>query len=262
MPLVFYVFAFINFFLAVPRSWDSIELQRSPSQTLDRAKPFATDSRFKAAGFMALVAVAVICYSLEHSVYRYIPKPIPGGSGRKAWGKQALFYIQGAPSQYLVAIVLLLIKIAYDIASAWDWNISPLRYGVHPGWIYGLGFTPAILLIILFNIVGLCEINEDKAIIVQRMEIETALASDTPLGKKSRMDKWIGRLHLPMTKHKKREKEVEMENIKKDDGVEVTAAERDSQSSGTVTRNPFLDNSSAEGFVDEVFKEVEERQRA
>lgn len=209
---------------------------------------------------MALVAVAVICYSLEHSVYRYIPKPI-SGTRRGAWGRQAMFYIQGAPSQYLIAIILLLIKIAYDIASAWDWNISPLRYSVHPGWIYGLGFTPAILLIILFNIVGLCEINEDKAIIAQRMEIETALASDTPLGKKSLMDKWIGRLHLPMTKHKKREKEVEMENIKKDDGVEVTAAERDSQSSGTVARNPFLDNSSAEDFVDEVFKEVEERQR-
>lgn len=212
---------------------------------------------------MALVAVAVICYSLEHSVYRYIPKPIPsGGNAGRAWRKQAMFYIQGAPSQYLIAIILLLIKVAYDIASAWDWNISPLRYGVHLGWIYGLGFTPAILLIILFNIVGLCEMNEDKAIIAQRMEIETALASDTPLGKKSRINKWIGRLNLPMTKHKKREKEVEMDNIKKDDGIEVTAAERDSQSSGTVTRNPFLDNSSAEDFVDEIFKEVEERQRA
>jgi len=215
---------------------------------------------------MALVAVSVICYSLEHSVYRYIPKPISTGARRKTWKRQVIFYIQGAPSQYLLAVILLLIKIAYDIASAWDWNISPLRYGVHPGWIYGLGFTPAILLITLFNIVGLCEINEDKAIISQCIEIETALASDNPLGKKSRMDKWIGRLHLPMNRHR-REKEaraVEMETIKKDDGVEVTTAERDSQSSGTGagTRNPFLDNSSAEDFVDEIFKEVEERQRA
>lgn len=69
-----------------------------------------------------------------------------------------------------------------------------------------------------------------------------------------------------MNRHR-REKEaraVEMETIKKDDGVEVTTAERDSQSSGTGagTRNPFLDNSSAEDFVDEIFKEVEERQRA
>lgn len=227
---------------------------------------------------MALVAVFVICYSLEHSVYRYIPKPISRGRGM---GTQAMFYIHSAPSHFLVAIILLLIKSSYDIASAWNWDISPLRYGVHPGWIYGLGFTPALLLLILFNIIGLCEVNEDKALIAQRVELEDALASDTPLGmRKSRVDKWIGRLHLPT--HKRREKEVydravEMETIKKDDkdkdrdgNVRVTTAppaRTDSQSSvtetGTGTGNPFLDDSSAKGdFVDEVLAEIEERQRS
>lgn len=69
-------------------------------------------------------------------------------------------------------------KIAYAIAASFSWSVSPLRFGVNPGWIYGLGYAPVLLLIALFNVCGLCEVNEDKALISQRAFIEIASAGD------------------------------------------------------------------------------------
>lgn len=190
LPLIFYLFTAITFFLTVPRSWETIEFQRSKQQQASRAEPFATDARFKASGFIALCAVAVICYSIGHSIYRYIPRP----SGTRNRRCKGLSYVTGIPSQFLAAIALLLVKIGYGIASAFSFSISPLRYGVHPGWIFGLGFGPALLLILLFNICGFCEMNEDKTLIYQSTHLETALASDTGFGRKSRGITWLGRL--------------------------------------------------------------------
>ena len=270
LPLIFYLFAFINFFLAVPRNWDRVELQRSPQQQSLQAKPFATDTRFKAASFMGLVAILVICYSLEHSMYRYIPRSLSS----RSIGTRALFYIQDAPSHFLVAITLMIVKISYDIASAFSFSISPLRYMVNPGWIYGLGYTPVLLLIALFNICGLCETNEDKALIFQRTELESAFASDVGIigRRKNRMcsnarNTWLGR--VPRLGHQERQRllrsshedeyyrSVEMSTITnttgarfaedKKLGAEVTAAAAaaGSQSGGSIGDNPFIVDSDS-----------------
>ncbi|GAQ42809.1 hypothetical protein AtubIFM55763_009374 [Aspergillus tubingensis] len=177
LPLVFYGCALANFVLTVPRSWTAIEMQRSLDQQLNEAKPVATDVRWRAAGFVAIAGVLVICYSLEHSIYRYRARPTSTIG-------QLLFYLNAAPSQFLIAIVLLGIKIGYAIASAFDWTISPLRYGVDSGWFYGLGYTPVLLLLILFNICGFCELNEDKALIVQRDEFDHAVADAVGVGQR------------------------------------------------------------------------------
>lgn len=267
LPLIFYLFAFVNFFLAVPRNWDRVELQRSPQQQALQAKPFATDTRFKAASFMGLVSILVICYSLEHSMYRYIPRPLSS----RSIGTRALFYIQGAPSQFLVAITLMTVKIGYDIASAFSFSISPLRYMVNPGWIYGLGYTPVLLLIALFNFCGLCETNEDKALIFQRTELESAFASDVGIGRrKNRMcsnarNTWLGR--VPRLGHQERQRllrsshedeyyrSVEMSTITntsgarcvedKKLGAEVTDTAAGSQSGGSIGDNPFMVDSDS-----------------
>ncbi|PIG88277.1 hypothetical protein AARAC_005920 [Aspergillus arachidicola] len=151
LPILFYILALLNFILTVPRSWSAIELQRSEEQqTLTPAH-------------------------LEHSIYRYKPRP-------SSTAGQLLFYLNAAPSQFLLAIAILGIKIGYAIASAFDWTVSPLKYDVQSGWIYGLGYTPALLIILLFNICGYCELNEDKALIARRGELESALASDVGIG--------------------------------------------------------------------------------
>ncbi|KAE8380038.1 hypothetical protein BDV26DRAFT_258163 [Aspergillus bertholletiae] len=177
LPFLFYGLALANFFLTVPRSWSAIELQNSEEQQAIDARPVATDIRWRVAGFMALAGTLVITYSLEHSIYRYKPRP-------SSLSGQLLFYLNAAPSQFLIAIALLGIKIGYAIASAFDWSISPLKYNVQSGWLYGLGYTPVLLVILIFNICGYCELNEDKALIAQRGELESALASDVGIGQK------------------------------------------------------------------------------
>lgn len=162
LPLVFYIFAWINFFLAIPRSWTPIELQRSPEQQDARAKPAATDARFKAAGFMALAGWLVICYSLAHSLYRYRRPPADSRCG--------LSYLHAAPTKFKLVISILAVKIAYAIASAFEWSISPFKYNANSGWIYGLGYTPALLIIVVFNLFGHEEPNEDQALMAQREE--------------------------------------------------------------------------------------------
>lgn len=174
LPILFYVFALANFFLTIPRSWTGIELQRSPELTALRAQPLATDLRFKIAGFMSLAGMLVICYSLEHSIYRYRAAPTSPLA-------QATFYLSASPPEFLLALILLGLKTGYAIAAAFDWSVSLLRVAVSQGLLYGLGVAPALLIIVLFNAVGFCELNEDKALIVQRGELDSALATDADL---------------------------------------------------------------------------------
>lgn len=68
----------------------------------------------------------------------------------------------------MVGIAILLINIGYAIASSFTWSISPLNADVHPGFLYGLGYTPVIIITFLFNFCGYCEPNEDKALILLR----------------------------------------------------------------------------------------------
>ncbi|KAG2024920.1 hypothetical protein GB937_003621 [Aspergillus fischeri] len=174
LPILFYAFALANFFLTIPRSWTGIELQRSPELTALHAQPLATDLRFKIAAFMSLAGTLVICYSLEHSIYRYRAAPTSPLA-------QATFYLSASPPEFLLALILLGLKTGYAIAAAFDWSVSPLRVAVSQGWLYGLGVAPALLIIVLFNAVGFCELNEDKALIVQRGELDSALATDADL---------------------------------------------------------------------------------
>ncbi|KAF9884068.1 hypothetical protein FE257_002357 [Aspergillus nanangensis] len=183
LPILFYICAIANVVLTIPRSWSPIEQQRSTEQQELIARPTATDSRWRAAGFVALAGVLVICYSLEHSIYRYRTRP------NTSLG-QLLFYLNAAPSQFLVALAILGLKIGYAIASAFDWSVSPLKYDVSSGWLYGLGYLPAFLILLLFNICGFCELNDDKALIAQRVDIDHALASDVGIGLKKEKPHW------------------------------------------------------------------------
>lgn len=167
LPFLFYLCVIVNFILTIPRGWGTIQLQNSPEDQAFFAKPTATDVRFKTASFLALAGTLIICYSLEHSIHRHVPRPRTGKLN------QSMYYFNAAPSQFLVAIALLGMKIGYSIASAFDWSVSPLRYQVGSGWMFGLGYTPALLILVLFNICGWCEVNEDKLALVHRDKHDT-----------------------------------------------------------------------------------------
>lgn len=152
-----------NFFLTVPRNWTGIGHQRSPEQTSTEAKPVATDGRFKAGAIFAFLAWCVICYSLRHSIQSYKPR------NRGAWNSLKGF-VDWAPLKFKLVLPLALVVLGYAATIAFEWDISPLKYGVEPGWIYGLGYTPVLLIIVIFEIFGYVDKNEDRILIEQRRE--------------------------------------------------------------------------------------------
>lgn len=149
--------------MTIPRPWTSIEYQHSPQQADALAKPSATDARFKAGGLLAFLAWCTICYSLRHSIHHYKPK------NRGLWNSFRGF-LRYCPFHFALAIPLLLIIVGYAIASSFVWTISPLKFDGDPGWMYGLGSTPTFLIIVIFEIRGYLDPNEDRVLIAQRVE--------------------------------------------------------------------------------------------
>ena len=184
LPLVFYLFAFLNFFMTVPRRWTAIERQRSFDQQESNAKPAATDWRFKAGSFLAVACLLIICYSLGHSIYRYKKPP----TSRLRLG--IFFYLTSAPSKLIVAIILATIRVGYGVASSFVWSISPLKYNVSSGWLYGLGYGPILLILIAFNIYGYMDPNEDKALIQQRTERNHAINAQLGIDPRRKKPSW------------------------------------------------------------------------
>ncbi|PGH12376.1 hypothetical protein AJ79_04324 [Helicocarpus griseus UAMH5409] len=187
LPLIFYLFAWLNFFMVIPRSWNAIQKQRSDSQTIDVAKPSATDPRIKAGSIIAVVCLLVICYSLLHSIYRYIERP----TSRLRY---MTFYISSAPLKFILCIILAGVRVGFGVASAFTWDISPVKYDGHVGWLYGLGYTPALLILVVLNIWGFIDPNEDRALIAQRRERGRSIDAELGIEPGKRKPAWWRRL--------------------------------------------------------------------
>jgi hypothetical protein len=163
LPLVFYLFAWMNFFMTIPRSWTPIQKQNTPEQKENIARPAATGAREKAGAILAAIAWLVICASLQHSLNHYKPRAV-------GFFNKVNAFCRDCPTKIFVSIILLAIRIGYGIASAWLWDISVFQDGVQIGWPFGLGYGPILLIIIVYEIAGFVEENEDKRIIEQRRE--------------------------------------------------------------------------------------------
>ncbi|KAF2738301.1 hypothetical protein EJ04DRAFT_509713 [Polyplosphaeria fusca] len=163
LPLIFYLFAWLNFFMVIPRSWTAIQKQNTPEQKQDIARPAATGIREKVGSIFAVFAFFVICFSLLHSMKWYKPR----ASG--LWNK-VNWFCHYCPTKFFISLVLLAIRIGYGIASAWFWDLSIFQDDVVIGWPFGLGYGPILLIMFVFAIAGFVEQNEDKVIISQRRE--------------------------------------------------------------------------------------------
>ena len=163
--------------MTIPRPWTPIEYQRSVQQSNILAKPSATDARFKAGAIFALLAWCTICYSLTHSIQHYKPQ-----TQTPSTVPRAIF--QHCPIPFLLTLPLLLIEICYATASSFIWTINPLKYDSHPAWIYGFGTCPILLIIVVFNIRGYIEPNEDRVLIGRRIERGRTLDAELGLGQK------------------------------------------------------------------------------
>ena len=176
LPLFFYLFAFLNFFMTAPRSWNAIGMQQSDQQSWDIARPSATDARFKTAAVLASIAWLGICYDLRYNVINYLPD--------KPSRLQLLGIRSEIPMKLLLGIALSGLRVGYTLAGSFYWTLSPLRIKTSIGWFYGLGYGPVLLTLCTFNFYGCIEMNEDRQLIEQRATREEAINAE--LGIRSR----------------------------------------------------------------------------
>ncbi|KAH8673274.1 hypothetical protein BX600DRAFT_508555 [Xylariales sp. PMI_506] len=161
LPLWFYLFIWMNFFLIIPRGWGNLELQRSAQQTTEYAQALATDGRFKAATFCLFVAWLTIVVSLWHSIRHYEPR-------NRGFFNRIIGGLGYMPFRFVLLIPLSLAVVAYQGLVAWEFDYSPLKQYTNLVAMYVGGYAPALLIIIIQIIAGFMRPNEDRALIKQR----------------------------------------------------------------------------------------------
>jgi hypothetical protein len=182
LPLIFYLFTWLNFFMVIPRSWSKIEDQSDADQQRIIAEPAGTDIRFKTGAILACVAYFVILFCLRHNMHYYKP------SQRKGFWAAITNFCLHCPTKLFLAIMVLGIRVGYGVVMAWEWETSIFKYNANPAWFYGLGYTPTLLVIIIFNIAGYVDDNEDQAIMEQRRQ--RGRAADAEIGIIKRPNWW------------------------------------------------------------------------
>ncbi|KAM0479169.1 hypothetical protein ACHAP7_005778 [Fusarium lateritium] len=163
LPLWFYLWLWLNFFMVVPRSWKFTQLQHSEEQTLDKAVPGATSTRFKAGAFCLVVAWLTIVYSLYHSIKHYKPR-------HRGIFNRAVGFVRYVPLRFWFLLPLSAATIAYQGFISWEFDYSIVKYNGNIPVIYCWGFLPTLLILYIQYLYGLCTPNEDKALIRQRRE--------------------------------------------------------------------------------------------
>ncbi|PKS10891.1 hypothetical protein jhhlp_002649, partial [Lomentospora prolificans] len=191
IPLWFYLWWWLNFFMIVPRSWGNIQLQRSPEQTLVRAKPTATDVRFKVAAFCHLVCWLTIVASLFHSIKHY---------RARRRGLFTGFYdvIRAIPARFALILPLALVIVAYQALCAFDFDVSPLNAKGNVIAIFIGGYLPTLLILAVQSAHGFATPNEDRELLRQRRMRGDELDRELGIVHKP---SWWRRLNGPTSMH-------------------------------------------------------------
>ncbi|TPX12698.1 uncharacterized protein E0L32_000875 [Thyridium curvatum] len=162
LPLWFYLWLWLNFFMIVPRNWGNIEMQRDDDQARLVAEPTATDTRFKVAAFCLLVCWLSVCVSLWHSIKHYQPR------NRGLWNR-FLGIIRFTPLRFKIIVPLALAIVAYQALSAWKFQWSPLKLHTNNAAMFAGGYLPALLILATqIFLYGWLHPNEDRELIRQR----------------------------------------------------------------------------------------------
>ncbi|KUI59505.1 hypothetical protein VP1G_06746 [Cytospora mali] len=161
VPLFFYMWWWLDFFLVIPRNWGNIELQRSVEQTMVRAVPGATDNRFKSAAFILFMGWLTCAYHLRHSIKHYKER-------NRGIINRAVGLIKFTPYRFLLIIPISLFVVAFQAITVWkfEWSIMNVhgnRFSIFVG-----GYGPAVLIMLIQIIAGFINPNEDKELIRQR----------------------------------------------------------------------------------------------
>ncbi|KAK4118284.1 hypothetical protein N657DRAFT_583924 [Parathielavia appendiculata] len=168
LPLLFYLFLWLNFFMIVPRNWEPVQHQRYPQQTLNDAAPTATDSRFKAGAFLLAVCWLITVYSLRHSIKYYCPR------NRGIFNRITGFF-RYTPLRFMLIIPLVAALVTYQVLVAFRFEYSPLKVGGLDAAIFAGGYTPSLLIVYIQAVFGFINPNEDLELQRQRRVRHQAL---------------------------------------------------------------------------------------
>ncbi|KAH6844579.1 hypothetical protein B0I37DRAFT_165276 [Chaetomium sp. MPI-CAGE-AT-0009] len=161
LPLLAYLFLWLNFFMIVPRNWTAIQHQRYPQQVIDEAAPTATDTRFKAAAFLLAVCWLITAFSLRHSIKYYCPR-------NRGIFNRIIGFVRYTPLRFALIMPLAAAIIAYQALVAFYFEYSPLKVGGLNAAIYAGGYTPALLIVWIQALFGFFNPNEDRELQRQR----------------------------------------------------------------------------------------------
>ncbi|KAI2631184.1 hypothetical protein GGS21DRAFT_168221 [Xylaria nigripes] len=177
LPLFYYLWWWMNFFVVIPRNWGAIELQRSPEQAVAKAIPASTDARFKLAPFFLFISWLTILVSLWHSVRHYEAR-------NRGWLNRMIGFVRYVPFRFILMIPLALVVVGYQALAAWDFNASPLKKDTNLAAMYVGGYVPTLLLVIILCASGFMRPNEDKELIRQRRERGAQIDKDLGITKR------------------------------------------------------------------------------
>ncbi|KAK4136027.1 hypothetical protein BT67DRAFT_417930 [Trichocladium antarcticum] len=161
LPLVFYLFLWLNFFMVIPRNWGDIEHQRYPEQIINEAMPTATDTRFKVAAFFLVVCWLITVFSLRHSIKHYCPR-------NRGIINRIVGFIRYMPARFMLVVPLAAVVPAYQALIAWEFPYSPLNLEGDQAAIYAGGYTPTLLILFIQVLFGFFRPNEDLELQHQR----------------------------------------------------------------------------------------------
>lgn len=161
VPLFFYLWWWLDFFMGIPRNWGSLELQRYPEQSRLRAAPGATDNRLKAAAFLLLMCWLTTVYYLRHSIKHYKER-------NRGIFNRAVGFVKFTPYRFMLILPLALAVVAYQALSAWvfEYSVMDIR-GNNISTFVG-GYAPALLIMLVQIVAGFLNPNEDRELIRQR----------------------------------------------------------------------------------------------
>ncbi|KAL2194226.1 hypothetical protein P885DRAFT_43418 [Corynascus similis CBS 632.67] len=226
VPLFFYLFLWLNFFMVVPRNWSPIQLQRYPQQTADEAAPTATDARFKAAAFLLVVCWLTIVFSLRHSIKYYCPR-------NRGLFNRILGFFRYTPLRFALLLPLAAAVIAYQALAAFYFEYSPVKVGGLNTAVFVGGYTPSLLILAVQIAFGFLNPNEDRELQRQRRVRNQALNREMGIVPKP---SWWQRINGEIMDPNDGVRERLMRNVREVHGTKptgsVTAVSGDSQNDG------------------------------
>lgn len=222
LPLWFYAWLWLNFFMVVPRSWTFTQLQRSPEQTIERAIPTTQGVRFKIAALCLFIAWLTIVFSLRHSIKHYRAR-------NRGVFNRAIGLTRAIPLRFYLIIPLCLATIAYQAFICWKFEYSIIKYDGNVPVIFGWGYGPSLLILYIQVTYGFASPNEDKEIIRQRRVRGETLDQELGIVHKPAWWRRVRGDHLLTLKDKIKRNVNEVGGVKGVGRREETAAERDAR---------------------------------